>query len=755
MDRDHRCKYFKWADEEHNVLNVMQLKNEMSNSKRSIESSGSSCDELSVNKVDPALKLVLWNIINDRKQPLQQRLCSLLQKFFNKLERENEDIVTEKETHNDKMLKFTTILKRNEEKNNSNQQTKLLQLVPKQKLILHHKYDDVKHACRDDPKLSQLSVNEISIVEASLDLMSKIAMTALRGSDNPQSSWEGWFALLCEIISSKASYQLRAQAKNMMKKLCGSRNAVYHQIRDQYVFGFQFMKLLLCCEAPLRAGLDVREKARRCGSQWRLADLIWETLPTGGLIGVQELISEDNYPVMKMENASKIFEDLIATARSRGRNWRHFCALEKIPQKTNVVIDISERSPISLLLWMACSLLPQHQVSALQLMDIALCTTSQKREVMSPDVSKGATNIDGIPNNEVEKDLPVDVLLGGASGMTLDDIHAFIISFILNGQNIEVRTLASNVCIKIMSCTPTPWIECLLRRLISILSTDVGFLGCEAIEFLHFLLKLASNIEIMKDLNVTNVFEAVIALFTKQINDTQDLILTKESSAFKLDSRYQNDENMAFDFASCVHCQRVINHCKIKPNSAKPNVAEVTNSRGSEILSTSKDCNQTDTTRVAESTKRRLDSLTMNTISSEFSFHVQLKHRMTITEVHLNVSDPRGRFAKSIGVYFSPRPVKDINDLKQTEYSPLWQRVGTLALPRGGNKVSLTLPCPINAANLKFEYEEFYEKLSNNRPSGAIIIHCPRCTRVVNHAHGGVCGNCGEVVSSILNQTIE
>ena len=45
--------------------------------------------------------------------------------------------------------------------------------------------------------------------------------------------------------------------------------------------------------------------------------------------------------------------------------------------------------------------------------------------------------------------------------------------------------------------------------------------------------------------------------------------------------------------------------------------------------------------------------------------------------------------------------------------------------------------------------KEFYEKISSSRPSnGAIVIHCPRCTRVVNNAHGGVCGHCGEVVSN-------
>ena len=55
---------------------------------------------------------------------------------------------------------------------------------------------------------------------------------------------------------------------------------------------------------------------------------------------------------------------------------------------------------------------------------------------------------------------------------------------------------------------------------------------------------------------------------------------------------------------------------------------------------------------------------------------------------------------------------------------------------------------PHSAANLRLEYEEFFDKnTSRSSSSGAFVIHCPRCTRVVNATHGGVCGNCGEVVS--------
>ena len=92
---------------------------------------------------------------------------------------------------------------------------------------------------------------------------------------------------------------------------------------------------------------------------------------------------------------------------------------------------------------------------------------------------------------------------------------------------------------------------------------------------------------------------------------------------------------------------------------------------------------------------------------------------------------------KTIALYFSPRQVSDVNHLKSDNYSQLWQRCGTLSLARGSTEASFKLKHPVIAANLKFTYEEFYEKLGGMRaPDGSFILHCPRCTRQVNNAHG-------------------
>ena len=123
----------------------------------------------------------------------------------------------------------------------------------------------------------------------------------------------------------------------------------------------------------------------------------------------------------------------------------------------------------------------------------------------------------------------------------------------------------------------------------------------------------------------------------------------------------------------------------------------------------------------------RLEASTAANVSSEFSSYNQLKFRVALSQVHVTVSDPRGRLVKTIGVYFSPRQVSDASILKTAKYAHLWQRCGTLSLARGASEATCKLKNPVIAANLKFTYEEFHEKANSKRaPDGSFILYCPR-----------------------------
>jgi hypothetical protein len=116
--------------------------------------------------------------------------------------------------------------------------------------------------------------------------------------------------------------------------------------------------------------------------------------------------------------------------------------------------------------------------------------------------------------------------------------------------------------------------------------------------------------------------------------------------------------------------------------------------------------------------------------SNEFCSFYTLKYRLAISELHLTVNDPRGRFVKTVTVYFTPRPVSEVSTIKSEDYSDKWQPCVTMNLPRGTSRASATLSQPVVAANLKIEFTDFYERPGGSKASdGSLLVHCPRCTR--------------------------
>jgi hypothetical protein len=125
----------------------------------------------------------------------------------------------------------------------------------------------------------------------------------------------------------------------------------------------------------------------------------------------------------------------------------------------------------------------------------------------------------------------------------------------------------------------------------------------------------------------------------------------------------------------------------------------------------------------------RLEGWRESTTSDEFNSYSSFKYRLVLSEFHLEISDPRGRYAKIISFYYSPRPVGEVSELKSTEYSEKWQLCGSVTLERGATRGSFKLLRPVVAANIRVEYSSFYERPGSSKSSdGSFVIHCPRCT---------------------------
>lgn len=162
------------------------------------------------------------------------------------------------------------------------------------------------------------------------------------------------------------------------------------------MFGFQFRKLLQRSQDILESALMAREQARQCGSSWREEEVMFQSLPACGLMGVEDLISEDWYASSTEESISTVLDELISAAargvgssktRSSNSSWRNFCGLYEMAffnrkatsssdKKTGEDLDMLEqiyrRSPIVSLLWLSSCLRGSNQVKALSLTDIAL-----------------------------------------------------------------------------------------------------------------------------------------------------------------------------------------------------------------------------------------------------------------------------------------------------------------------------------------------------------------------------------------------
>merc|ERR1719215_784405 len=122
--------------------------------------------------------------------------------------------------------------------------------------------------------------------------------------------------------------------------------------------------------------------------------------------------------------------------------------------------------------------------------------------------------------------------------------------------------------------------------------------------------------------------------------------------------------------------------------------------------------------------KNRLESLTANMVSSAFGIFAQLKYRIAISEFYVNIQEPRGRLVKTIAISFSPRQVKEANELKSDMYCAKWQRCGIITLGRGMTKGTLRLSTPIIAANVKFEYLDFFPNGGSMKGDDGGLLTC-------------------------------
>jgi len=798
MDRSLRCKYFKWADEVCHGVSV--------GTKPTEDGHESAPEHLS-----PALKTVqehVWLLLkvtttnasisastdskgasDERTSPsLYSRLCVLIDKCYKRLHpggsQPLEAALTNSLTSDDS-TSFRLHSLRDE--------VSLQEDWSDGAFLSKAKLGGGASVMSDDAVgnegtegCSPKSDRDIILVHASLALLASVASTGTVEVCDARTGTAGdWIPLLCEIISTSQHAGVRLQSKRLLKRLCGGKSD-YHRVRDHYIFSFQYESLLRHCAGPMQTALIARERARQCGPNWQDTSLNWKNLAAGGLLGTCDLISEDSFPTKTAQKIEMVLDSLIELTETRGGNWRHFCALPKLPQGRHSseegIADLSEISPVLTLFWIACCL-PDYNVKALRLIEVALSSRSFDGSAgVAPPAAPDTVAIDesgGILSTDVGTDINTDTneqstgrkdtvtpekaLFSTERGLNVDDVHAFVMQFVLRGRTVNIRSIARRVAHTMCRMLPSSELEAMFATFIRVSLREVQALGQCSVEFLELLQALAGERRREGSSGeFSSVAHIAVSSFVRQLSTTIQVLQSDDSSVeIELEQGSGQCLKKNFDLCSCVHCHReqvaLLQAKGAAPPSGDVSGLSSTTREGLALSSSSARSRESNTAsnvikqdtwlvdQIRPYKKNRLEQSTESSISAEFTSYVKLKCRMAVSEVHLSISDPRGRLVKTVAVYFSPRHVSDVNELKKDDYLPVWQHCGNLNLSRGATRASFIMSAPVIAANMKFEYAEFYEKANSGRSAeGGLIIHCPRCTRVVSNAHG-VCGHCGEV----------
>ena len=370
-----------------------------------------------------------------------------------------------------------------------------------------------------------------------------------------------------------------------------------------------------------------------------------------------------------------------------------------------------------------------HQIKVLRLIDFALISGSSGDHNSNHEKDSANDKILGIgfaPSS------PEKLLFRGRKKLSTDDLVALSFNMVYNGKTSELRRVAYHIVLKLSKILSDDDRWHLFESLLTYLE-DIGSLGKAGAEFLILLQMLAQNLN--SNESIGSIADVVCNSFINQL----DAIKYDRSNGewVVLESNIGNSSTRKrFDLSSCTFCLKPHHH---QPGS-RESASKISDRR--QQTNPGRISSRSSSTRHSELitpfARTGLESLKENCTSNEFNMFYKLKYRISISDLHLSVSDPRGRYVKILSIYIISRPLA--SPLKSDQNLSKWEKVATINLSRGATRANATFSQPIVAANFRVEFTEFYERPGGDREG----IYCPRCTRPVTNAHG-VCVTCGEV----------
>lgn len=126
---------------------------------------------------------------------------------------------------------------------------------------------------------------------------------------------------------------------------------------------------------------------------------------------------------------------------------------------------------------------------------------------------------------------------------------------------------------------------------------------------------------------------------------------------------------------------------------------------------------------------------------SHSSEYVKLKNSYIIESMEINISDAKkSKMIRTVEFYFNNNQALEVHDL--TKASTVWQKAGSMTVPKNSSQCNITFSVPITCCNLLIEFSSFYYDLASMD-----ALFCSNCGIPVYDKYG-LCLTCGENVFS-------
>ena len=628
-DKPHRCNYFVWADDAEKTTQPKR------------------------NEFYGVVKEYFWDNSGGTSDALHSRLCDLLE----------EEILDDRQADASLLGAPGSKERKTEEKSLKGFYTAQNMVVEYHEgvLVSKEKLGDLEFA-------STLEVDELlgthdlstqggtpgitrgtQVLEAATDLVRLLA-------DHKTAGISRWFSMLCEFEMSNRHSYIRSQSMKALKNLCCGNVNLYNTIRDDFSFQFFLRRLYNLSYDMLSSALVVRKRTKQCSEEWRGEAPSWSNLKAGDFIGVQELIPEDVISEVNTKKIGKTLDDLWSVVKNRGSSWRSFCGVSSLPRShrehkmsETCLINLGSTPPIIVLFWIACASSGTNKVKALRLIDFAC----QKSHGNNSD-DQHDNNADGdMPENSAEsgtgvlKLKPEDILLSGSSKLTVRDVGLLALNMVHDGSTSIIRRSAYHLIFKLVEQIDDRWE--VFQNLVSAVE-DFGVRGKAGVEFLNLLQVLTQFLN--PNDSIGTIGNIIVDAFVQQFN-CMKYDRSNGDEWFAIDNGTgTSNSRKKFDLSDCSFCRQTQKELVCKPadrRDATPSGGSGTepnsSSNGPDSLTSPRVSGQKwHTEQVSQFLRQRLE---MDKTFNEFNLFFKLRCRLAISDIHVTINDPRGRYGKN------------------------------------------------------------------------------------------------------------